>query len=251
MKRILGLLLTLAFVAAFVAGFVAACGTTPGPTEPAATQTPWIVVVTATPGPQTVAETEPTQTPWVIVATPTPTRMAAATPTTEPMTSPAVTPTSPTETAEPTQTEAAPTAAAPAPTNTTSTSELKYPAPVLVDPPNNRPVSWNGELTLIWEPVGELAEDEYYHVHLERPPKTEAVDWWGDYVYTKDTELVLQSPFLAPFHYAAEHGHAVVYWWVRVVRKTGEDEAGKPLGVDLSAPSEKRTLILDPKPEGQ
>jgi hypothetical protein len=35
------------------------------------------------------------------------------------------------------------------------------------------------------------------------------------------------------------------------VRKTGEDDAGKPVGVDLSMPSEERTLILEPKPEGR
>jgi hypothetical protein len=32
------------------------------------------------------------------------------------------------------------------------------------------------------------------------------------------------------------------------VHKTGEDDHGKPVGVDISLPSEKRTIITDPKP---
>jgi hypothetical protein len=106
-------------------------------------------------------------------------------------------------------------------------------------------------VVLEWIPVGELADDEYYHLHLERRPQTATQPWWGDYVFLKDTEYVLQGSFLAPFHYSSEHGQAVVYWWVKVVRKTGEDDDGKPVGVDLSMPSEERTLILEPKPEGR
>ena len=96
--------------------------------------------------------------------------------------------------------------------------------------------------------MGELGEDEFYHVHLERPPKTEAEQWYGDYVYTKDTELLVEGAFLAPFHLPAEQGHGVVYWWVRVVRRTGEDASGKPIGIDIGAPSEKRTFVTEPKP---
>jgi hypothetical protein len=35
------------------------------------------------------------------------------------------------------------------------------------------------------------------------------------------------------------------------VRVTGEDSDGKPVGIDVSENSEERTLILDPKPEGE
>ena len=59
---------------------LAACGTTPEPTLPPPTQTPWIVVVTATLGPQSAAEVPPTQTPWIVIATATRTK-AAETPT--------------------------------------------------------------------------------------------------------------------------------------------------------------------------
>jgi hypothetical protein len=124
-----------------------------------------------------------------------------------------------------------------------------YPAPGLLEPSNNQPVPWQSTVLLKWESVGDLAADEYYHLHLERPPKTDGQQWYGDYVYLKETEFLIEGAFLAPFHLPSDQGHGVVYWWVRVVRKTGEDENGKPLGVDISPPSEKRTFITEPKPE--
>lgn len=225
-----------------LAGLLAGCGSTPEPTVPPPTQTPWIVVVTATPGAGDVAKVQPTQTPWIIVATPTPTRGAAAATETPTATSPTQSPTAP----KPTQTKAA-TSEPPAPTDTPDASDLIYPPPALLAPPNGRPVSWQSTVILEWSSVGDLAEDEFYHLHLERRPKTEGEDWYGDYVYTKSTSYLVD--FLVPFHLPADHGQAIVYWWVRVVRKTGEDENGKPTGVDIGLHSEERTLRLEPRPE--
>jgi hypothetical protein len=135
------------------------------------------------------------------------------------------------------------------PAQTPDPAAYKYPPPVLLDPPENQPVDWRGSVLLKWSGIGELAEDEYYHVHIERPPKTEGEQWYGDYVYTKDVEQLLSGAFLAPFHPPADQGHGVVYWWVRVVRKTGQDSSGKPIGIDISPHSEKRTFISEPKPE--
>lgn len=245
MKRILGLLVLLGVLA----GVLVACGTTPEPTKPPPTQTPWIIIVTATPGPESAAENRPTQTPWIIIATPT--RFEKATPkaTEQATTGPEATQSSPTLTREPAKEEATATPPPPAPTSTPDSAALQYPPPALLDPPNNQPVSWKSTVLLKWSSVGDLGKDEYYHVHLERPPKSEGVAWWGDYAYTKETEFLAEAVFLAPFHYSADYGHAVVYWWVRVVRKTGEGEDGKPVGGDIGAHSEKRTLILEPKPE--
>jgi hypothetical protein len=125
---------------------------------------------------------------------------------------------------------------------------MLYPPPVLLEPPQRQPVSWGSTALLIWSPVGELEEDEYYHVHLERRPVAVGQEWYGDYVYTKETQFRAEVGFLAPFHPPANTGEATVYWWVRVVQKTGQDENGKPMGVDISPYSEERTLILDPKP---
>ena len=239
-------LLSAIVVLCALAGLLAGCGSTPEPTVPPPTQTPWIVVVTATPGVGDVAQVQPTQTPWIIVATPTPTRGAAA-PETETPT--ATSPTqSPTTAPKPTQTKAA-TSEPPAPTDTPDASDLVYPPPALLDPPNERPVGWESTVTLKWSSVGDLAEDEYYHLHMERRPATEGEDWYGDYVYTKDTSYLAEGAFLAPFHPPGDYGESTVYWWVRVVRKTGEDENGKPTGVDIGAHSEERTLRLDPKPD--
>jgi hypothetical protein len=102
---------------------------------------------------------------------------------------------------------------------------------------------------LEWSEVGELAEDEYYHLHLDAVREVTDEPWYGDYVYTKDASYRIEGAFLAPFHPPQSQGDAVVSWWVRVVRKTGEDENGKPLGADLSAPSEKWTFIAESKPE--
>lgn len=104
-------------------------------------------------------------------------------------------------------------------------------------------------MTLEWTSVGKLGADEYYHLHMERRPTTEGEDWYGDYVYTKETSYLAEGDFLAPFHPPADRGEATVYWWVRVVRKTGEDADGKPIGIDIGANSEERTLILEPKPD--
>ncbi len=71
-------------------------------------------------------------------------------------------------------------------------------------------------------------------------------EWYGDYVYTKEPHTG-GSRFLAPFHPQPR--------WARprsiggcVVRKTGEDENGKPVGVDIGP--QRGALVLDPKPEG-
>jgi hypothetical protein len=241
MKKLVSVLVALCALAGLLAG----CGSTPEPTVPPPTQTPWIVVVTATPGAGDVAQVQPTQTPWIIVATPTPTRGTAPATETPTATSPTE---SPSTVPEPTQTRAA-TSQPPTPTNTPDASDLVYPPPALLDPPNRRPVSWGSTVILEWSSVGDLAKDEYYHLHMERRPATEGEDWYGDYVYTKDTSYLAEGAFLAPFHPPADRGEALVYWWVRVVRKTGEDESGKPTGVDIGAHSEERMLRLEPKPD--
>lgn len=96
--------------------------------------------------------------------------------------------------------------------------------------------------------MGELAEDEYYCIQFDRTPKTPAEVPWGDWEYTKDPSYVFKGAFKKAFHLPEEQGQATVYWWVRVVRKTGADENGKPVGVDISPPSEKWILFLEAKP---
>ncbi|MGD2207501.1 MAG: hypothetical protein PVH17_12065, partial [Anaerolineae bacterium] len=224
-----------------VTAFLVGCGTTPEPTESPPTQTPWIIVVTATPGPESAAKVPPTQTPWIIVATPTRSDKPTVTPPEGATPSPEAA----------TELTATPTSSPPTPTNTPRSEVQKYPAPVLVNPPDAAPISWKATALLEWESVGELAADEYYHVHLDAYRTATGEHWYGDYVFTKGTTHLAEGAFLAPFHLPSDQGRSEVYWWVRVVRKTGENENGKPLGTDISPPSEKRTLMLDPKPEGR
>jgi hypothetical protein len=234
MKQILALSLSLALLAG--------CGGTPVPTEPPPTQTPWIVVVTSTAALPETSDVQPT-------ATTQPAATARATATRAPASA----------TPKPTQeatgslpatsaVTAGPLQPSPVPTGVPLTAML-YPPPVLLAPPQSQPVSWGSTVLLQWSSAGELREDEYYHVHLERRPTTPGQEWYGDYVFTNETKFRAEVAFLAPFHLSAEHGQATVYWWVRVVHQTGQDETDKPIGVDISPYSEERTLILEPKPE--
>jgi hypothetical protein len=234
MKRCLAALSLLAALA----GLSISCGETAQPTRVLPTQTPWIIVVTATPGPERLAQSEPTQTPWIIVATPTASARTASTPTPQE-----------TATVKPEGTPmTTPTHLPPTPSHTPAAEQFNYTAPALLEPSSGVVVPWKGTVLMKWASVGELGPDEYYHVHLERPPATEAQKWYGDYVYTKDTQYLAERSFLDPFHPSAEQGQGTVNWWVRVVRKTGEDANGKPVGVDISAPSIKWSFLIDPKP---
>lgn len=235
MKQILALTLCLALLAA--------CGGTPVATDPPPTQTPWIVVVTSTPALQEASEASPAATvPSASTPRATATRRAGGATPSPAVTEASVLPATSGVTAEP-QIEVNQV-----PTEAPLTRVMIYPPPSLLDPPQDQPVSWGSTMLLQWTSVGELDEDEYYHVHMERRPMTDGQEWYGDYVFTKESRFLADVPFLAPFHHSTEHGQATVYWWVWVVQKTGEDEDGKPIGMDISPYSEERTMILEPKP---
>ena len=246
MRKDVGFLILMALLVALVAG----CGTTPEPTEPPPTQTPWVVIVTSTAESDRATPVQPTEASQTAVATParatqkapTPTEGATVVPTTSGVTVEATEPLpSPTATQE---------AAAPTATHTPETMELKYGAPILLDPPSNMSVSWGSTVLFKWTTVGELAADEYYAVEFHRPPKP-GMQEYGDTFFEKGTEYLWAGSAKDPFHPPEVQGPVVVDWWVRVVRKTGETESGKPFGIDLSLPSQKWTLILNPKPGGQ
>ncbi|MBN1660773.1 MAG: hypothetical protein JXA93_20430 [Anaerolineae bacterium] len=206
-----------------VAAALVGCGAQLQPTEAPPTQTPWIVVVTATLAPGGIGGCPtsfcPTQTPWIVVATPTARRAAASV-----------------------------TRQAPTKTPTAVPAAIKYPAPTLAEPLPRQQVAWHTVVLFKWTPVGTLAADEFYHLHLERRPGAAGQSWYGDYVLTRDTQFRADETFLAPFHPPAAEGVGTVHWWVRVVRQTGVDQNGKPIGLDVSMSSEERVLLLDPKP---
>ncbi len=116
------------------------------------------------PTPTATATVTPTFTP---TATPSPT--ATPTETVPPIFTATFTPTppptaTPTETPPPTQT---PIPIVPTATPTaTPTSGPRYGKPVITGPAENRVYARDGELTLRWEEMGPLAENEWYAVRL-------------------------------------------------------------------------------------
>jgi hypothetical protein len=221
---------------------LSACGSTPAPCTPAPTQTPWIIIVTATPEPgEMTPPLQPTPTTEAAVA---PTK-AAATPTVQ------ATKTATARqgiTATPTQVQPQPTST-PTPTATHKPAAYKYPAPLLLEPPDGTSFAWRIEVLLEWQSVGALAEDEYYFVELQAFRESDGMLWHGDYVYVKDAFFSTPRPFIDTFHPPASDGPARVYWWVSVARKTGEDQFGKPVGIQISPPSEKRYFVVEGKPD--
>ncbi len=190
---------------------------TPLPTEP--------VQAAATPG-QGTPETKPTasQSPTATATTP-PT--ATATPTLEPTATVA-----PTNTPRPT---ARPTS--PSPTATLRpTAGPQFPAPVLQSPPEGRVYSSNDSVVLRWEPVGQLAPDEYYvpTVAFLRFGET----WYDETPWTKQPSWDMsEHRYLLDL---SDNGE--FRWAVRVMRRTGINNEGKPEGTARSPLSEVRTL---------
>jgi len=235
----------LALVLALVA--LSACGSAPAVTTPAPTQTARIIVVTKL----VTLPPQPTQTPWIVVATPARTRAAAVTPTGKVTKEATAKPTAAGTAAPGATTSTMPGATATqTPTLTARpTATPKYAAPVLLEPPYGVSISWKYKALLIWQPVGDLAEDEYYCVHLDALRENDQSPWYGDYMFTKDSSFLAGDAFLAPFHPPESQGRGQVYWWVSVVRKTGQDENGKPVGIEISPPSEKWMFVTKSKPE--
>ena len=177
--------------------------TGPTPTEtPVPTDTPMPTPApppTETPTP-TPAEEVPTPTPIIIVVT--------ATPTPEP---PPTVRRAPTDTPEP----AAPAAPEEEPTSPAeATPEYKYPAPVLLEPPNGGKVQ--GSLCILkWEPVGPLADDEWYALRLVYLQQGQPV-YQGDDIKATDWRVPER------FYYQAD-GPALEYrWYVTVERKNAD-----------------------------
>ncbi|MEJ2556402.1 MAG: hypothetical protein P8186_09265 [Anaerolineae bacterium] len=136
----------------------------------------------------------PTPTPMIIVVT--------ATPTPEPP---------PTATAVPTNT---PVGGIPSEPTATPTPGFKYPAPVLLEPKDGTLVP-GLYVYLKWEPVGPLADDEWYTVRL-------VFSQQGELVYEGDSLKITEWQVPERFYYQAD-GPALEYrWYVFVERKNSD-----------------------------
>ncbi|TEU10160.1 MAG: tetratricopeptide repeat protein [Anaerolineales bacterium] len=145
--------------------------------------------------------------------------------------------------ATPTPTRGAPTRVVPTPrpTATPTRIAIKYPAPKLVGPANRERFSTTLEAPVMeWEPVGELASDEYYSVLVVHYyPSGNPVYWTCGLI--KETQVKLPE---GVGYGKADHDE--FYWWVTVHRATKTTPDGKPDGPPISPKSEVRMFFWGP-----
>jgi hypothetical protein len=107
----------------------------------------------------------------------------------------------------------------------------------LLAPPDRQDFQPNAEIVLTWESVGELPADAFYMVSVAYVHLGEI--WFDDVPWSKDTSWTLtQHTYLRDLSDNDEFR-----WSVQVVRQTGTDDGGKPVGVPLSPKSEERLVI--------
>jgi hypothetical protein len=174
------------------------------PTETATSTPP--LSPTETPLPTATDTPAATATPVVIVVT--------ATPTPEP---PA------TDTPVPTDT---PSAQAPAAPTATPQPAFKYPAPSVIEP-KDKSVASGSVLYLKWQPVGPLADDEWYAVRLVFNEQGQPVYEGGD---IKETDWLVPERF----YYRAD-GPDLQYRWFVFVERQNPDGSATQLSPESSA----------------
>jgi hypothetical protein len=197
---------------------------------------------TASPEPSLTPTLTPSPTPSPM---PTDTALPSPTPTVVPTTPPTDTPVPlPTDTPVPTR---RPTNT-PRPTarpNTPTPPNPQYPAPVLVAPPNGTAFTEGDQIVLAWQSVGQLPSDIYYVPTVS-------------YSHNGQTWLD-ETPWLKTLNWAvSEHGYLVdlsddglFQWSVQVMRQTGVDGNGRPIGTPVSPPSEARSFLWTPSGPGK
>ena len=142
----------------------------------------------------------------------------------------------------------------PPPTSTplpaeTSAVAMRFGAPVLVNPEDNRSYSGGDEaaIELIWESVGALAEDEEYVVYVGVVREDGETDW----IQTEPQQQALQSMSWWVPTWMREHAHqesgGTFVWYVQVEQVlrdgSGEvvrDESGGVSGQPISLRSDMR-----------
>jgi len=220
------------------------------PTVPVAETTPptpttRVVLVDATRTAEALvaaAHASPTRT-----ATPTATERPTLTPTWTPSptatetSAPSVTPTeaaTATETATPTATPTATLVPTRVPTArpTAIPSATPFPAPTLVAPAEGQYFGSGSPVLLQWTSVGPLPADAYYVISLAYPHGQET--WYDETPWLKETSwLVNEHEYLLDLS-----NDGSFRWSVQVMRQTGEDDRGRPVGVPLGPLSEERSF---------
>ncbi|MBC7224577.1 MAG: tetratricopeptide repeat protein, partial [Anaerolineae bacterium] len=90
------------------------------------------------------------------------------------------------------------------------------------------------EIILQWEPVPDLAPDEFYSVTIMRKVGGEP-RYWGHAL--RETQWKV-----SPLAGYGEADDDLFWWWVEVRKETGKDVDGKPMGPAMSPKSEVRSF---------
>jgi serine/threonine protein kinase len=195
-------------------GLVATAGSQAPSPSPSATRLPTFTP-SASPPPKPTATVLQT-----VTAAPTGEATATGTATRAPTRTPTRTPTRrpPTSTPEP------------------AASGQEYPAPILAGPADGAVFTSDQRVELSWRPVGQLADEEHYKITVAYAHQGQT--WYDEVPWTRDTNWLL-----------SEHRYLLdlcddgrYRWSVQIVRRTGVDADGKPVGTPLSPASEERTL---------
>ena len=136
--------------------------------------------------------------------------------------------------------EATPSSGTPAPTPTIRPVRIIYGKPQLMTPQDDTIFSGEfSEVILEWEPVGNLAPDEYYdltimHLFADEPQ-------YSGSMRTRETRVQLEGASVG----VGEAGNDRFYWWV-TVRKDNSAPASDRLDLPLSPRSDAGTFIWSP-----
>jgi hypothetical protein len=127
----------------------------------------------------------------------------------------------------------------PPPTSTPETAQVLLEKPTLLGPADDLKFAGQfDEVILKWEPIEQLAADEYYdltimHIFAEQPT------YWG--VATEETQVRLVPTNIG----VGKAGNDRFYWWV-TVRKRDSAPPGEALDLARSPESEVRTFVWTP-----
>lgn len=126
----------------------------------------------------------------------------------------------------------------------TPTIPPPYPAPNLLLPQDGAPFDLASDsVTLQWAAVGELRENEFYHVTILDVTEGSGTRRIDDYV--KDTKYIVPAS-LRP----AESTAHVLRWWVQPVRQAGSNARGEPIYDSAGSTSDRRDFTWAGAPTG-
>ena len=168
----------------------------------------------------------------VALAAPTSTAIARSVPSETHTATPTVTPTQTTKApVRPSSTPTAPADSTPTPRKApvVPTQAVSSPLSLRAPTAGSAFIGSNAAIVFEWDPVGALAEDEYYVLTLRFPHGAET---WQDVQWTKTSSLAIPT-----YIYENATLPGTLQWNVVVMRQTGTGSNGSKEGVPLSPPS--------------